>query len=81
MTARAWPRWAAPAALVAAAPLLAMGWVLPILSITMEPSVFNQMHQASGARGRASEREGHVEVVTTDGDVVVSTENTHPVSP
>lgn len=34
MTTRAWPRWAAPAALIAAAPLLAMGWVLPILSIT-----------------------------------------------
>ena len=45
---------------------------LPIMSIGMDPTAYQQVHTQDG-RGRTSEREGHVEVFERDGKLAVAT--------
>ena len=47
--------------------------VLPVISIAMEPSDYQTVHNNSGARGPASERAGHFEVISIDGEQHAST--------
>ena len=47
--------------------------VLPRISISMNPQVFNQLHNAGDARGRASEREGFIEVFDALGNLGTAT--------
>ena len=47
--------------------------VLPVLSVSMNPADFQQVHNNSGGRGRAAERASFLEIFETDGRQALKT--------
>ena len=47
--------------------------VLPALSVSMEPGHFQEVHNNTGGRGRAAEREGFLEIFELDGSPALKT--------